>query len=119
MIQKNVLLIVDDWEALEVYENWLSPHFQLRSAPFGSEGIRVAKEQRPDRIFLDLTFEDMSTVEACQKLRALDETRTVPLTLVLGQDEGSVDLPGVFPLPGDQWVRRPYEFSELLEKLKV
>lgn len=113
-----LLLIVDDWEALEVYENRLSPHFHLRSASFGSDGVRMALEFQPDRIFLDLTFEDMSTSEACLALRASSATRSIPITLVLSRDEKTLDLAGVFPLPGDRSVQRPYPFSELLEKLK-
>lgn len=117
--QKLLLLIVDDWEALEVYENRLSSHFSLRSASFGSEGVRMAAELRPDRIFLDLTFEDMNADEACHALRASSATQSIPITLVLSQDEKSLEIPGIFPRSGDHSVRRPYPFAELLEKLKA
>ncbi len=117
-MQKQLLIIADHWEALEVYENWLAPHFRVRVAAFGSEGIRMAREEQPDRIILDLVFEDMTAAEACQKLRFQQETRFIPLTVILSQDEKPLESPGVFPLPRDQVIRRPYPLSDLLERLK-
>jgi len=81
-MQKTLLLIVDDWEALEVYETRLGPHFRILTAAFGSEGLRVAQEQRPELIFIDLTMEDMHASEACESLRSMPETRAIPLILI-------------------------------------
>jgi len=115
-MQKTLLLIVDDWEALEVYETRLSPHFRILTAAFGSEGLRVAQEQRPELIFIDLTMEDMHASEACERLRAMPETRAIPLILILNENEKAVEKAGVFPLPGDRLVRRPYRLEELISE---
>ena len=118
---RNLLIVVDDWEALDVYEELLGSKFSLVSAPFGSEGVRMARdlsnERRPDRILLDLTLEDMHASEACEKLRAREETRTIPVTVVLNAEEPAFERPGVFPLPGDQLLRRPYQPAQLVELL--
>lgn len=114
--------MIDDWEALEVYENLLGAHFKLHLAAFGSEGIRLAQELAPkeplDRVFIDLTLEDMHASEACEKLRKDPTTQNLPLTIILNQDEELLEIPGLFPLPGDQVYRRPYPFDQLLEGLK-
>ena len=113
-----LLLVVDDWEALEVYETRLGVMFEVHCAAFGSEGVRMAKELRPDRVLIDLTLEDMTPSEACQQLRSSPETRSVPLTLVLNVDEPTPELEGLFPRSGDRVVQRPYELQKLLNSLK-
>ncbi len=116
---KRLLVVVDDWEALEVYETRLEPFFEVRGAPFGSEGLRLAQEERPDRILLDLTFEDMHAQEACEKLRAIPGMRTVPLTIILNEGEEKFELAGAFPLPGDHVLHRPYDLNELIALLET
>ena len=49
---KRLLIVIDDWEALELYEERLGAYFSLSSTFFGSDGIRMARESRPDRILL-------------------------------------------------------------------
>ncbi|MFL5812419.1 MAG: hypothetical protein ACJ763_02480 [Bdellovibrionia bacterium] len=116
-MQKSLLLIVDDWEALEVYEDRLKNYFRIYSAAFGGEGIRIAQEVAVDRILIDLTFEDMNAGEACEKLRSLPKTQNIPLTVIFNEDEKPFEKPGVFPLPADQLHRRPYPFERLLQEL--
>src|SRR4051794_21802056 len=77
-----LLLIVDDWEALERYENELAGHFELLSAPFGEMGIDLAREEKPDLLFVDLTFEDMTPAEARKALTDDEMTARIPAIIV-------------------------------------
>jgi two-component system cell cycle response regulator len=116
-MQKGLLLIVDDWEALEVYEDRLKNYFRIYSAAFGSEGIRLAQELPVDRILIDLTFEDMDAAEACEKLRTHPKTKGIPLTVIVSEDEKAFEKAEMFPLPADQFYRRPFPFEQLLQAL--
>lgn len=82
MTKRKLLLIVDDWELLERYEERLSSGFAVLCAPLGSEGIRMAREDRPDAIVLNLTFENMTVAEACALLRADPLTSRIPILAV-------------------------------------
>ena len=114
-----LLIVADDWEALEVYETKLAPHFEVSAAPFGSEGIRMARNLRPDRILIDLTLDEMHAAEACEKLRAQPETSAIPLTVVLNEGEAPLGQTGVFPKKGDQRIHRPFDFASLIQELKA
>ncbi len=113
-MKKPLLVVVDDWEALEVYEAHLEPYFDLTLAPFGSEGLRIAKETRPRRVLLDLTFEDMTPGEAIEAFRSDRLTAEIPLTVVFSRGAEPYAREAVYPRPGDHSVRRPYELAELL-----
>ena len=108
---RKLLLIVDDWEALEVYEGRFTSHFEVHGAPFGNEGVRVAQELMPDLILLDLVFEDMSPEEGVQALKSNPVTQDIPIVVIL--DTPLENIP-----PGVRAVARPYDFSELLRLMK-
>ena len=95
-MKKKLLLIVDDWELLERYEERFSPVYDVLCAPLGSEGMRLAREESPDAVLLNLTFENMTNEEACAALRADPVTRKIPI--------GAVGDGGAGP---DRWFREP------------
>jgi CheY-like chemotaxis protein len=79
MTQQKLLLIVDDWELLERYEEQLSHEFEVFCAPFGPEGIQIARETAPDAILLHLTFENMTNREARDILSGDPLTRDISI----------------------------------------
>ena len=116
---KRLLVICDDWEALERYEDHLSPHFAVLAAPFAQVGYEMAREEQPDQILIDLVFEDVSVVEAVRILRKSTVTRDIPITVILDQREMVLVDHGIFPIKKrDRSVTRPFEFSKLIELLK-
>ena len=80
-----LLLIVDDWELLERYEERFSKAFEVGCAPLGPEGVRMAQQRIPDLVLLDLTFENMTNEEARSALRSFPATRSIPIVAVGAQ----------------------------------
>lgn len=103
MAKPKVLLVVDDWELLERYEESFSTAAEVLCAPLGSEGVRIAREQLPDLVLLNLTFENMTNEELCLALRGEPKTRGIRIVAV--GDGG----------PGpDHWVKGPPSACEVL-----
>ncbi len=102
---KKLLLIVDDWELLERYEERFMSTYEILCAPLGPEGIRIAQEEIPDAVLLNLTFENMTNEEGCAALEADSRTRLIPLAIV---GEGG---PGPY-----LWLKSPVTLASL-EKL--
>jgi DNA-binding NtrC family response regulator len=85
--QKNrrpfALLIVDDWEALERYEEMLSADFEVECAPFFSTGLEFLQSKTVDVILLDLTVEHVSQEEGQALLESMDLKSSL---VVVGRD---------------------------------
>ena len=72
MAQSKTILIVDDdadlrgalAEQIDLHEE-----FAVTEAGAGAEGVRLAKEIRPDLILLDVDLPDMDGREVCRLLR--------------------------------------------------
>jgi two-component system phosphate regulon response regulator PhoB len=86
-----ILVIDDDREAREVLEE------QLRRAGHGvqvaataTEGVRLARERRPDVVLLDAELPDMTPAGVCRALEGEMATRGVPVVAMLAVDQQEV-----------------------------
>jgi len=102
-----VLIIDDEFDIREIATLSLTRgEIQVITASSGSEGVRLAREQHPDAILLDLM---MPTMDGRATLRALrDETATagIPVVLMSAASDDAQDLKplgaaGVIPKPFD------------------
>lgn len=75
------ILIIDDEEiARYIMRSHLKDtKYSLVEASNGEEGIRIAREQKPDIIFLDLVMPGLSGFETLDRLKSLPETRDIPV----------------------------------------
>ncbi|WP_129776759.1 ATP-binding protein [Peristeroidobacter soli] len=81
------VLIVDDSE-IERYalRQFLpSSSFEVVEANGGYDGLRLARQSRPDLIFLDLAMPDVHGLEVLKMLKAIEETRPIPVILFTSQ----------------------------------
>ena len=80
------VLTVDDEEmARYVVRQCLPPvEFDVIEASTAEEGLRLARDRRPDVILLDLAMPGMGGREALVELRSDPETATIPVLIVTG-----------------------------------
>ncbi len=110
-----VLVIDDDREAREVLEE------QLRRAGHGAqtaasagEGVRMARERRPDLVLLDADLGDMTPAAVCRELQLEMATRGVPVLAMLAVDQEEVPSgTGVADA-----IAKPFSVRELIERIE-
>ena len=78
------LLLVDDEEvARYLMRQWLGPsQATVWEAENGPTALRLARERKPDAIFLDLKMPEMDGFEVLTRLKSDAETRTIPVIVV-------------------------------------
>ncbi len=91
---RSTILIIDDNEADRyVIKGLLTAQgrFAILEASSGEEGIRRAREERPDVIFLDLIMSDMTGFQVHEALKSDSVTRGIPVILntsaILSEEE--------------------------------
>ena len=60
------------------------PGATLLSASTGAQALRVAREESPDLVLLDLRLPDMPGTAVFQRLREDPETRRIPVVITTG-----------------------------------
>lgn len=81
------VLIIDDNE-IERYalRQFLSTsRYEVIEAIGGYDGLRLARQSRPDVIFLDLMMPDVHGFEVLKMLKAIEDTRRIPVVLFTSQ----------------------------------
>jgi DNA-binding response OmpR family regulator len=116
--RKTILIIDDDPDLRELLAEQLQLHeeFDAACAATAAEGVRIAKDSRPDLILLDVDLPDMNGREACRLLRRSGVVAPVIMVTaasgesdtILGLDSGASD-----------YVTKPFKFSLLLARIRA
>ena len=117
--QKKRILIVDDSPTARMWQQLLLSHEQYTTftAPDGAEGVRIARQERPDLILLDVSMPGMDGFEACRALRAAPETADIPILMVTTHSEMENVLAG-FEAGCNEYLTKPLERTEYLVKVR-
>jgi two-component system phosphate regulon response regulator PhoB len=84
----------------------------------GAEGLRFAREQRPDLVLLDLMLPDVSGTEVCKQLKESPQTKGVPVMMLTAKGE-EIDRVVGFELGADDYVVKPFSVRELLLRIQA
>ena len=118
---QKILLVEDNVELRNLYELFLSEHgFTIATAVDGEDGLRVAKEFKPDLIFLDVMMPKMDGFQALKHLRHDEEyncTKTKIVLLTNLGDAGKVSSSVKADMDG-YVVKAEIELTDLLDIIK-
>ena len=102
------LLVVDDApETLSVLSELLLPHYRVRVATSGTEGLRLANlAPRPDLILLDVMMPVMDGYAVLAQLRANELTRDIPVIFLTALAEAE-DIERGLKLGAADYITKP------------
>lgn len=87
MSEKNILVIDDDRAVRDAFELALGDEgYTLRLAEDGLNGVKMAGQQRPDLVFLDLNMPGIDGVETLRRLLADDPSIKVYIVTAFAQE---------------------------------
>lgn len=111
------ILVVDDEPAvteLLVY-NLRKSGYETLTAADGREALRLARQNQPDLILLDLMLPEIDGLEVCRELR---KTSNVPILMLTAQGE-EIDRVVGLELGADDYLAKPFSVRELLARIKA
>lgn len=83
-----VLLIEDDVDAAEMYRlRLVADGYAVVVAHDGSDGLRIAAEEPPDFIYLDLRLPGLDGFEVLERLRGDEATTHIPVIILSNYGE--------------------------------
>jgi DNA-binding response OmpR family regulator len=87
------------------------------TAQNGMEALELIALERPDIIILDLQMPEMDGVEACRRIRAMQETAFIPILMLtaMGDDE---HLARAFEAGVDDYLVKPLKREQLVMRVK-
>ena len=117
--QKKVLVVDDTKDILVVVSKRLqSWGYEPLTADSGEEGLRIAMEQIPDLILLDIMMPKMKGRDVCAKLKADPRTEKIPVIFLTAL--GLADhIKAGMDLGADDYIVKPFEPAELKERIAI
>lgn len=118
--KKKLILIVDDNpQNLQVLGNLLTKNgFKLGFAMNGIQTLKFLNEKEPDLILLDIIMPEMDGYETCEKLKADERYRNIPVIFLTAKVETEEIVKG-FQIGGVDYVTKPFVEEVLLARVKT
>jgi two-component system alkaline phosphatase synthesis response regulator PhoP len=114
-----VLVVEDEQDVAELIRyNLAKEGYEVRLAASGVEGLKQARETRPDVILLDIMVPQLNGWEVCRRLKQDPETRGVPVIMVTGRVEEGDKVLG-FEMGADDYVTKPFSPRELVARIRA
>jgi PAS domain S-box-containing protein len=113
-----VLYIEDNLSNLKLIQGLLSLRSEIKLIPAmqGGLGLDLARQHRPNVIFLDLHLPDMPGEELLRRLRAMAETREIPV-VVISADATAGRIDRLLALGARAYLTKPLEVKKFLALL--
>lgn len=118
-LSKPTILLVDDEPVnLRVLKQLLGQHYSLVFAKNGEEALRLASEQHPNLILLDVMMPGMTGFEVCQRLKQHDATSAIPVIFVTALNDEHDEAEG-FNVGGVDYITKPISPAVVLARVKT
>ena len=114
-----VLIVDDEPDLIHILEFGLkAAGYQVDVAADGQEGLKKARDTRPDIILLDLMLPKLDGYKVCRLLKFDERYRQIPIIILSARtQEGDQSL--AKEMGANLFVTKPYEFSEILAHIEA
>ncbi len=112
------ILAVDDTNAnLTLLANLLKEYgHRVRLAPSGKLALNAVQTSPPDLILLDINMPEMDGYEVCERLKADERWRDIPVIFLSALSE-TMDKVKAFNLGGVDYINKPFQVEELTARV--
>ncbi len=118
--REQLILIVDDNpNNLQVLGSILSTRgYKIALAKSGTEALSFVENKSPDLIFLDIMMPDLNGFEVCERLKASERSRMIPVIFVSALSNTQHKLKA-FSIGGVDYITKPFNVAEVVERARV
>ncbi|GIK66596.1 MAG: DNA-binding response regulator [Chloroflexota bacterium] len=116
MAEETILIVDDEQNIIELASMYLKKEgFQIISAGDGLTGLRMAQDENPTLVVLDLMLPGLDGWEVCKRLRA---ESNVPILMLTARDDDIDKIVGL-ELGADDYMTKPFNPRELVARVKA
>ena len=115
--EKTVLIVEDEKNIVDILRfNQERKGYKTLEAYDGEEGLRKAREERPDLILLDIMLPKMIGFDVCDALRK--EGDNVPIILLTAREEEDDKVRGL-ETGADDYITKPFSMREVIARVEA
>ena len=113
-----VLIVEDNEKNMKLARDVLQVKgYSTLEAVTGEEGVKLAKEKRPDLVLMDIQLPGISGIEALKQIRGNAATRAIPV-IALTASVTPTDRSAITAAGFDAFLGKPINLKEFLDTVK-
>jgi len=118
--ESKTIMVVDDTPAnLKLLTEMLQAKgYLVLVFPRGAMALKAAAKHPPDLILLDINMPEMNGFEVCERLKADDVLKEIPVIFISALTE-TEDKVKAFALGGVDYVSKPFQFEEVIARVST
>ena len=116
--QKRILICDDDPAILRVLQvNLEVEGYETLLAHHGEEALEIALAEKPDLIILDIMMPRLDGYQTCERLKASDETKQIPVVFLSAKAQAS-DIEKGKAYGVDDYLTKPFDPDTLVDTIE-
>ena len=116
-MEKKILIVEDEQNIVDILSfNLEREGYDTIEAYDGPTGLKLALEENPDLILLDLMLPGMDGFDVCRQIRRAG--RATPILMLTAREEEADKVLGL-ELGADDYITKPFSMRELLARVKA
>lgn len=117
--ERQRILIVDDMPInIGILGEGLRGQYDIIAATSGEKALRMAREQSPDLILLDVMMPDLDGYSVCRALKADPQTRNIPIIFITAKSQVEDEVLGL-ELGAADYIVKPFEIPVVKVRVKT
>ena len=119
MTREKILIVDDEEHIVELLDfNLKNSGYETFIATDGIEAVRIAKEEKPNLILLDLMIPGMDGFDVCKEIKKDKEMKNTSIIMLTAKGEELDKILGL-ELGADDYITKPFSVRELLARVKA
>ncbi len=115
----NIVIVDDTPNNLRVLMGMLKDHgYTIRPAADGQHALATIQAELPDVILLDIMMPDMDGYQLCQRLKAEERTRDIPVLCISGLHD-TVAKVKAFAVGAVDYITKPFQPQEVIARVET
>lgn len=116
----NKILVVDDEKDIVdilKYNLLQQKEFEVLTAYNGRDAIKIAQDEKPDLILLDIMMPELNGFDVCKKLKSTPVTADIPVIFLTAKENEIDEIIGL-ELGADDYVQKPLSPRKIIARVK-
>ncbi len=115
---KKILVVDDEPSIARLVKMSLSVEgYDVKTATSGFEAMEEIEQEKPDLMVLDIMMPGMNGYEVCMEIKKKPHTKGIKIVFLTARGNPG-DAQQGFAIGGDDYIIKPFDPEELLEKIK-
>lgn len=117
-VKGDILVVDDTLDNINLLATMLTEiGYKVRKALSGPMALMGVQAAPPDLILLDISMPEMSGYEVCEKLKASEQTRDIPVIFLSALDN-VLDKVKAFSIGGVDYITKPFQLEEVVLRVE-